>query len=329
MSARLRVAITDYLENPDVEREVLNDLADVEAWVANDEKAILQRGESVNALLVCHDIQLTVRTFSRFPECRVIVRLGVGFDNVDLRAAGERGIVVCNVPDYGTEDVADHALMTMLALMRRLIPTHLRIVEGGWDPQPAFTAPRMRGRVVGVIGSGRIGTAFVLRAKALGMRVIIYDPFQPRGYEKAIGVERANSLKELLPKCEVVSLHCPLTETTYQIINEETLRQFAPGAYLINTARGGCVDLSALHDALESGHVGGAALDVTEPEPLTHEGIRRHPNVILTPHTAYCSVEGMRELRVKGSEEVARALRGERVWNPVNLEYLQHPRCPT
>src|SRR4029450_7856960 len=191
-----------------------------------------------DALLVFHDIKLSERSIGTLAKCRGIVRCGVGYDNVDLKAAGQRGIVVCNVPDYGTEEVADHALMLLLAIARRLRQADISIREGHWSPAIAFGAPRLRGRTLGIIGCGRIGTAMASRAKALGLRVLVYDPYQSPGLDKALGVERAYSLEEMLPQCQFVSLHCLLSRETRHILNARTLALLPPGAYVVNTARG-------------------------------------------------------------------------------------------
>jgi phosphoglycerate dehydrogenase-like enzyme len=255
--------------------------------------------------------------------------VGVGYDNVDIAAAGQRGIVCCNVPDYGTEEVADHALMLLLALARRFLAAEKSVRAGRWDFQAALGTPRLRGRTLGVIGCGRIGTALVLRARAIGMRVVFYDPYKPDGLEKALGVERFHRLDELLKQSEFVSVHCPLTPETRHILNGKTLAQLPRGAYVINTARGPCVDANGLLEALDSGRVAYAALDVVETEPLDDERIRNHPRIVLTPHTAFYSVEGHQEMRSKGAEEARRILLGEAVRNAVNLHVLKDARCRT
>ncbi|MGL5095343.1 MAG: C-terminal binding protein, partial [Planctomycetia bacterium] len=252
-----------------------------------------------------------------------------GFDNIDLAAAGARGIVVCNVPDYGTEDVADHALMLLLAAARRLIAAHNGIAAGGWDPSWAFGTPRLRDKTLGLVGCGRIGTAMALRGKALGMRVVFYDPFQPQGYEKGLGVERRHRLEDLLAEAEFCSLHTPLTSATRHLLNNATLSLLPRGAYVVNTARGGCIDTAALLAALEDGRVAYAGLDVLEQEPPTSDALRRHPRVVLSPHTAYYSVDGYQEMRTTAAAEVRRALVGEAVFNPVNLHCVDQARCKT
>ena len=327
MSNRPLVVVTDHLAEVGVERDILDAVAEVRLLQTYDERDVARAAAEADALLVFHTIKIGERTIAALGRCRGIVRAGVGYDNIDLRAAGQNGIVVCNVPDYGTEEVADHALMLLLALARRLVPADRAIRAGNWNAKTVFGTPRLRGRTLGLVGCGRIGTAMALRAKALGLRVVLYDPFKPDGLEKALGIERVHRLDDLWPQAEFLSLHCPLTRETHHIVNAASLVRLPTGAYVINTARGPCVDVPALCDALDAGHIAYAALDVVEPEPLEDERLRQHPRVLLTPHTAFYSVEGYREMRGKGAEEISRLIRGEPVRNPVNLHCLSNPRA--
>src|SRR4051812_47884679 len=220
MSARPLVVVTDHLTEDGIERSVLGALADTKLLQTDDEAEVVRSGSGAEVLLVYHNIKLTERSLSQLTRCRGIVRCGVGFDSVDLEAAGRRGIVVCNVPDYGTEEVADHAILLLLALARRLLPADRAIREGRWDITTAFGTPRLRGRTLGIVGCGRIGAATALRAKAFGLRVIFHDPFLPDGIEKSLGVERTYALEELLPQAEFLSLHCPLTARTRHLLND-------------------------------------------------------------------------------------------------------------
>jgi len=327
MPHRFHVLVTDYLAEAGAEKRVLEDVADVTLLQTDDEANLLPHAETADALLVYHNIKLTESSMAALTKCRGIVRCGVGFDNVDVHAAGSRGIVVCNVPDYGTEEVADHALMLLLACARRLIAAEQSVRAGQWHPQVVFGAPRLRGKTLGIIGCGRIGSAMALRGKALGMRVLIYDPYQPDGIEKALGVERCPRLEELLPQADFLSLHCPLTRETRHILNSDTLAQLPKGAYVINTARGPCVDATALIAALDASQLTFAALDVVEREPLEDERVRKHSKILLTPHSAFYSVEGFHEMRFKGAQEARRLVLGEPVRNPVNLHCLKNPRA--
>ena len=319
MPAPYTVVITDFLDEAGVEAPILQDVARVVLARAHDEAGLLGQVAEADGLILFHDIaRLGEATFAAAPRCRCVVRAGVGYNNVDLDAADRRGVVVCTVPDYGTEEVADHAIMFLLAMARRLAPCHAEIRAGDWHYRTAVGAPRLRGRTLGLVGCGRIGTATALRAKAFGLDVVFYDPYAPQGTDKALGVRRVYDLSELLAQSHFVSLHCYLDPGTYHLINAETLARMRPGSFLINTARGPVVDQSAMVAALDSGRLAGAALDVVEREPLDDDRVRFHPKILLTPHSAFYSVEGFVELRAKAAEEVRRVLRGEPPRNPVN-----------
>jgi D-3-phosphoglycerate dehydrogenase/C-terminal binding protein len=254
----------------------------------------------------------------------------VGFDNVDRAAARARGINVANVPDYGTEDVADSAIGMMLTLARGIHYLNDRLQQGfgAWTYTQAQPVHRLRGRVFGIVGIGRIGTATALRARALGMDVVFYDPFAPQGRDKSLGVRAVETLEELLEQAHVVSLHCPLTEQTHHIMNRQTIGRMRPGSFLVNTARGGVVDVLAVLEAITSGHLRGAAIDVleAEPPPADHPLIVawRDPNhpahgrIIINPHAAFYSEEGSLDMRIKGSQNCRRVLLGQAPHNVVN-----------
>ena len=321
-----KVIITDYVTQPDVERQVLDGTAEITCLDAHGEAGVLGRVRQARVIICFHDVEITRAVLEEASQCLGVVRSGVGFNNIDIRAAGELGIVVCNVPDYGTEEVADHALGLLLVLARRIVPAVESIRRGEWNVGVNAGAPRLRGQTVGIIGAGRIGSAFALRAKTLGMRVVIYDPYVPRGFEKAIAVERSWSLDELLPQCQFVSLHCPLTDETRNILDAGRLAQFPRGAYVVNTARGGLIDENALLAALDSGQVGWAALDVVEREPLADERLRRHPRLIITPHCAFYSAAAAPEMRTKAAEEAIRLLCDIAPRNTVNSQFLRDRR---
>ena len=318
-SDRFTVLIADFLDETSIESAILNDIAKIIMARARDESELAEYLPDADAILLFHDISIVGEaSFARAPRCRCVVRAGVGFNNVDVEAATRHGVVVCNVPDYGTEEVADHAIMFLLAIVRRLVTSHEAIRTGTWDYRTAAGAPRLRGKTFGVIGCGRIGTATAMRAKALGLDVVFYDPYLRQGMDKALGIRRVYQLEDLLEQSDYVSLHCYLDATNRHMISTQAIARMRPGAVLINTARGPLVDESALLEALDSGQISAAGLDVVETEPLENERLRRHPNVLLTPHTAFYSVEGYRELRTKTAEEVRRILLGEPPRNPVN-----------
>lgn len=322
------VVVPDYLTEDSIEQKILGQVAQIKLLQATHEDQAVESLSKADAVLLYHDILISAKSISRMNKCKLIVRCGVGYDNVDIEAAAAKGIVVCNVPDYGTEDVADHALMMLLGSIRRLVVTHEAIRNGKWDPEGIFGAPRLRGKTVGIIGCGRIGAAMALRCKALGMRVVFYDPYLRPGTEKMLGLERTETLEELLPQCAAVSLHCLLTPETRHILNEKNLALLPKGAVVVNTARGGCVDSLALLAALKSGHLAGAGIDVLEREPLDIEELRSHPRVLFSPHAAYYSVEGYWEMRSKGAQEALRGLTGKPLWNPVNRSSLKGNHLP-
>ncbi len=326
-----RVYITDFWTGAtDVESAALADVADVTALGAHVESELLPRCADADALLVWHDIRLTRATIAALRCCRAIVRIGVGFDNVDLASASELRIPVCNVPDYGIEDVADHAIALLLSLVRNLsqFQFDLRASPPRWDARRNERMPRLRGMTLGVLGLGRIGTATALRARAFGLEVLACDPYIPDGRGKALGIRMVDTCRELLEQSDIVSLHTPLNETTRGLIDAASLAHCRRGAILINTARGPICDTRAVLTALEKGHLAGAALDVLPTEPpaaddplLTAFRDPRHVayhRCVITPHAAFYTEEGFTEMRRKAALEVRRALRGEPLRNRVN-----------
>jgi C-terminal binding protein len=312
------VLVADFLQEATIEAPILQDVARITLAGATDEEGLAVDLPEADAILLFHEIPMvTDATFARASRCKGIVRAGVGYNNIDRAAAARRGVVVCNVPDYGTEEVADHAILLLLALARKLIASHDAIRAGGWHYEAVVGSPRLRGKTLGLVGCGRIGTATALRARAFGLDVVFFDPFVAQGYDKALGIRRVHHLDELLAQSHFVSVHCYLDDSTHHLINASALARMRPGSFLINTARGPIVDQTALLEALDSGHLAAAGLDVVEREPLDDDRLRRHPRVVLTPHSAFYSVEGFIELRTKAAEEVRRILLGEPPRNPV------------
>ncbi len=266
----MRVVITDFIHDDLLpERTALHGIAEVESLDAYSESELVGKIESADAIMMYHNISLSADSIRRLERCKLIVRCGVGIDNVDHAFARTRGIAVANVPDYGTEEVADSALGMMLAMTRgiSLYNTRLREQPNPWMYHVAGKLHRLRGRTLGLVGLGRIGIAMALRGKSLGMDVAFYDPYKQDGYDKTIGVRRVESLEQLLNQSFVLSIHCPLTPETNHLIDATALQQLPKGSYLVNTARGGVVDTTAIPDALASGQLAGAAIDVLVGEP--------------------------------------------------------------
>lgn len=326
-----KVVITDFLTHPpETEERILDGLARVEVLKADKEDELVGRIEDADAIMIYHCLKFTAKSIERLRQCKLIVRCGVGFDNVDWKFARERGIPVGNVPDYGTEEVADSAIGLILSMTRGITLLNSRLRQGGLDWSYHHAAPlgRLRGRALGIVGLGRIGSAAALRGKALGMDVAYYDPYAPDGRDKSLGVRRVESLDELLAQSYVVTLHCPLNDETRHLMRAETIDKMPRGSYLVNTSRGAVVDTSAIPAAIASGKLAGAALDVLPFEPpADHDPLiaawrdPEHPayhRLILNPHTAFYSEEGLLDMRVKGAEACRRALLGLPLRNIVN-----------
>jgi phosphoglycerate dehydrogenase-like enzyme len=270
------------------------------------------------AIILWHGPLVTAEVIARLKKCRAIIRNGVGFDSVDIAAAAKAGIPVCNVPDYGTEEVADHALALTLALYRQLFPLDAEAKQLGWKINVFAKMRRLRTQTFGIVGLGRIGTASALRAKAFGFRVVFFDPYASAGTHKAIGIERVDTLDELLRLADVVSVHCPLTPETRGLIGAREIALLRPGSFIVNTARGDIVQKAPVFAALRSGHLHGAGLDVVEAEPLRTPEEAATPNLICTCHAAFCSPEGMVEMRSTSAKIARAAVLGQPVWNRVN-----------
>lgn len=301
-----------------VETPFLADVAELRTVLLDFNAPIPAEILAAHALILWHGPRVDAPLIARLKNCRVIIRNGVGFDTVDIAAAARAGIPVCNVPDYGTEEVADHALALTLALYRQLFPLDAEAKRLGWKIETAPKMRRLSTQTFGVLGLGRIGTAAALRAKALGFRVVFFDPYVPTGTHKALGVERIASLDEFLRRSDTVSVHCPLTAETRGMIGAPQIALMKPGSFLVNTARGDIVQKAPVFAALRSGHLAGAGLDVVENEPLRTPEEAATPNLIVTCHAAFCSPEGMIEMRSTSAKIARAAVLGEPVWNRVN-----------
>jgi lactate dehydrogenase-like 2-hydroxyacid dehydrogenase len=342
VSDRPRVVIIDpqFARDPDIERLVIGPEPEIMIWRPED---------SVSpdpALLAQADVLLNCRSRHRLPEAivarlhraRLVVQAGVGFNHIDLEACARRGIAVCNTPDYGTTEVADHAIALMLTLLRGTAAYNARLLarEAAWSTSELALPPvrRLRGLTFGVVGLGRIGLATALRARAFGLAIAFHDPLLPPGAELSTGFARHTTLASLLAASDIVSLHCPMTPATERLIGPDAVAAMRPGAVLINTARGGVVDLDAVHDGLRSGRIGAAGLDVLAQEPpdRTHALLaawaRQEPwlegRLLITPHAAFYSPESLADMRRLSAQAVADFLRDGTLRSCVNLDALRH-----
>lgn len=277
---------------------------------------------------------LTAEDLARFPKVRAIVRMGVGYDRLDRVAAAARGIMVCNVPDYGTMEVADSAIAMVLALRRGLFlyhETQRREPVAAWAPITTPLIRRLDVQTFGIIGLGRIGTAVALRAKAFGFRVVFYDPYRPNGSDLALGIGRARTLDALLAQSDVLSVHAPLTPETRGMLGLRELTLLPPGAVVVNTARGPIIDLAALETLLHEGRIAGAGLDVIPVEPpvepvpdLLRAYRAKEPwlegRLVITPHAAFHNPESWNDIRRKSAETIAAALLSDQPQNVISPE---------
>jgi len=331
MTKQFHVAVTDFIRDDlEPERRILGDIAEVTAFGARVEEELIGKIEEVDAIILFHELLLTRRTLERLRRCKLIVRGGVGFDNVDHVFARTVGIPVGNVPDYGSEEVADMAMAMAMSLARGVhyLNSRLKGKEGPWAYLQVVPLARLRGSVFGVVGLGRIGTVAALRAKAFGMDVIFYDPYKPDGYDKALGIRRVETLDELLAQSLVVSVHCPLNDETRHMIDAKAMARMPKGSYLVNTARGGILDTKAVPEAILSGQLAGAGIDVYEKEPPSDDDPLlaawrnpehpAHHRLILTPHAAFYSEAGLMDMRLKAAEACRRAVLGLPLRNIVN-----------
>jgi phosphoglycerate dehydrogenase-like enzyme len=318
------IAIIDWRTAPQgdaesaIEKHIVGKAARVTRHLCDTDADIDDELAAADAVIIWHNMPLSDRGIDRLKKCRAIIRNGVGFDSVDIQAARERGIAVCNVPDYGTEEVADHAIALALALCRQILPLDTEAKTLGWNIRVTPRLRRLSTLTFGIVGLGRIGTATALRAKALGFKVVFFDPYLPNGADKAVGVTRARSLDELLMQTDVLSLHCPLNEKTRHLIAERELALLKPGAFVVNTARGAIIGKSAILQALRDGRLAGAGLDVIEDEPLRTPEEAETPNLIATCHAAFCSVESKAEMRSISARIALAAVTGQPLENVVN-----------
>jgi D-3-phosphoglycerate dehydrogenase len=287
------------------ERGVLGPLGISVAWPAEAPAAVEKQLNQANALLV-NVTPVDAALLDCAPQCRVVVTYGVGYDHINLDEARQRRVVVANVPDYCTDEVADHTMALLLALARQIVTGHELVRGGGWGVHELGSVRRIRGRTLGLVGYGRTGRAVGERARSFGLRLIAHDPQVSWGGE---AVTMVASLPDLLREADFVSLHAPLQKETTQLINDRALALMKPDSILINTSRGGLVDTNALLRALDRGSLAGAGLDVFPEEPPTAALLNR-PNLLLSPHSAYYSAEAIVELKQSAAQAVAVVLTG-------------------
>ncbi|TWI54618.1 phosphoglycerate dehydrogenase [Halalkalibacter nanhaiisediminis] len=273
-----------------------------------------------DALLVRSATTVTAELLDKMPNLKIVARAGVGVDNIDLDAATKRGVVVVNAPDGNTISTAEHTFAMIMSVMRNIPQANASIKAGEWN-RKAFQGFELRGKTLGIVGFGRIGTQLAKRAKAFEMSLLVFDPFLTKARAEKIGVQTAE-LDEVLANADIITVHTPLTKETKGLLGMENIAKTKPGVFLINCARGGIIDQEALKHYLKNGHIAGAALDVFEEEPVADEELLAFNNVIATPHIAASTKEAQLNVAAQVSEEVIRFLEGEPASNSINLPTL-------
>ncbi|MEW6424690.1 MAG: phosphoglycerate dehydrogenase [Bacillota bacterium] len=295
------------------------DLQVVRGEKMSEDELISVIGE-YDALIVRSATKVTARVIAAAKKLKVIGRAGVGVDNIEVGAATEKGILVVNAPDGNTIAATEHTIAMMLALARNIPQAVARIKEGVWDKK-SFVGVELRGKVLGIIGLGRIGSAVAKRAQAMEMRVIACDPYITEENAESLGIALL-SLPEIYRQADFITIHVPKTKDTYHLINDEAFALMKEGVRIINCARGGIVDEAALYRAMQTGKVAGAALDVLEKEPDLDTPLLTLPNFIATPHLGASTVEAQINVARDVAEEIVAALRGKMVRNAVNIPQI-------
>ncbi|MFZ7133162.1 MAG: C-terminal binding protein [Eubacteriales bacterium] len=311
--------ITDYLyESIEKEKKIIESIgAELNDYQCKTEEDVIEKAKDADAIIV-QFAPITRKVIESLENCKVIVRYAVGVDNIDLHAATEKGIYVCNVPDYAIDEVSDHTLLLILAIERKLQTFMRNVQKGDWTYTYVKPLNRLKGQVLGLMGFGRIPRMVAEKAKPFGFEIITYDPFVSEEILNEYHVKRVD-FDTLLKESDVLSIHTPLNDKTKHLVNTEAFKKMTKKPFIVNTSRGGIIDEKALIKALGDKLIRGAALDVIEKEPIdiTNE-LLKMDNVIITPHSAWYTEESIKTLQKYTAEEVKRVLSGNTPKNAVN-----------
>tara|TARA_B100002003_G_scaffold87203_1_gene81608 strand:- start:1690 stop:2655 length:966 start_codon:yes stop_codon:yes gene_type:complete len=316
------IAVADSVfPNLDLAKEALTRVNAGEFQMSEDGSAssILAVAAYADALFVTYS-QINAEVIAGLNNCKVIGRFGIGVDNIDLVAAGEKGITVCYAPVYCLDEVSDHAMALLLACARKIPFANKRASEGRWEMPAVVPIGRFRGKTIGLIGLGNIPQKIVGKAQAFGINVIASDPYCPEDVFSRLNVEKVE-LDDLLGRSDYVSVHAPLTPETENMFNMEAFKKMKNTAYLINTARGPLVEINDLAAALDAGEIAGAGLDVLPEEPpATDNPLLGRDDVVLTPHTGFYSEDALLDLQTTVATDVASVLAGEEPKYPITAK---------
>jgi D-3-phosphoglycerate dehydrogenase len=308
----MKVVLTDQVfPTITTEQQILGEIG-AELTVLDDSspQSIRDKAEDADALLNTY-APIDRETLERLSKLKIVARYGIGVDNVDLEAARERDVVVTNVPDYCVDEVADHTLSLLLAVMRKVVIGHTHVQGGGWGIDPLRPVHRLQGKTLGLIGFGNIARGVAARALPFGLRVLAFDPYVSGDLLEASRAQRAESLEELLETSDAVSVHVPLLPETRNLIDASAIRKMPSTAVLLNTSRGPVVDVDAVVTALREGRLAGAGLDVFPTEPPDFAALAGAPNLVVTPHAAFYSDEAITESQTKAANNIVAVLQGK------------------
>lgn len=294
----------------------LLDQADVQVHMGSIDSESIDL-QMIDALLVRSATKVTGELLDRMPSLKIVGRAGVGVDNIDIAEATKRGIIVVNAPDGNTVSTAEHTFAMMAALMRNIPQAHSTVKNGEWK-RNQFIGKELYGKILGIVGMGRIGSELARRARAFGMSVKVYDPFLTKERAEVLGVD-LSTFNQVLAEADIISVHTPLTKETKGLLNEKTLSQTKKGVYLLNCARGGIIDEASLAQFIEKGHVAGAALDVFENEPPGDSPLLKLDSVIVTPHLGASTKEAQLNVATQVAREIRTFFENKPVANSINL----------
>lgn len=316
-----KVVITDYqYETIESERRIIEGAGyQLCAYQIKDAEQLIPVCRDADAIITQYS-DISASLIQQLEHCEMIIKYGIGVNNIDVEAATKKGIYVCNVPDYGVEEVSDHAVAMMLCLAKKLPVLTKALKAGDWGYGSVIPLQRICGSVVGLLGFGRIPQLVAQKMRGFGIKINAYDPYVEKETAEKAGVSLVD-LDTILTESDFISVHMPLTEETKGMINRECFEKMKPTAVLVNTARGGVIDETALIEALQNGKIAGAAVDVYETEPVSSENPLLHMDqVIATPHCAWYSETAITTLQRKTAEEVVNVLQGNPPYHCVNRD---------